>query len=499
MSERARTLMIQGTASGVGKSVLSAAFCRIFTRRGLRVRPFKAQNMSNNAAVTAEGAEIGRAQEVQARAARVAPDARMNPVLLKPLADTRSDVVLMGHGRPELARLPWHRRRDALWPAVTQSLDSLRSESDLVIIEGAGSPAETNLRATDIVNMAVARYAASPVLLVADIDRGGAFASLFGTWSLLENGDRDRIRGFLLNRFRGDATLLPPAPDDLRRRTGVPVLGVVPYVRNALPEEDAMALAPAGHGALSIAAVRFPHIANFDDLDPLAAERDVHVRWTDSPDDLADAAAIVLPGTRNTLNDLRWLWRTGLAAAVRARGIAATPVLGICGGYQMLGRSVEDPYDIEAGGRCDGIGLLDVTTTLERHKTTRWTDAEVSACAPRLRLAAGATLRGYEIRHGVTRLGPHATPWLCHDGEAIGALSAGDDRIVLGTSLHALFAHRGFRGAFLDMIHHPDMIRDRTNARDWDAHIDRELERWADVVERAVDITTIERVIESAG
>lgn len=485
----ARTLMVQGTASGVGKSLLSAAFCRIFARRGLRVRPFKAQNMSNNAAVTPDGAEIGRAQEVQARAARVTPDARMNPVLLKPLADTRSDVVLLGRSRPELARLRWHQRHGALWPVVAQALDSLRDEADLVVIEGAGSPAETNLRASDIVNMAVAQYAASPVLLVADIDRGGAFASLFGTWSLLDDADRSRIRGFILNRFRGDVSLLTPAPDDLAHRTGVPVLGVVPYVRHALPEEDATGLASAGRGTTVIAAVRFPHIANFDDLDPLAAEPGIHVRWTDSPDGLADVAAIVLPGTRNTLGDLRWLWRTGIATAVRARAAAATPVLGICGGYQMLGHRVDDPHHIEAGGSCDGLGLLDVATTLEPEKATRWTDAQVRASAPRLPLAAGTTVRGYEIRHGATRLGPEATAWLSRDGDVVGVLSGDADRLVLGTSLHALFTAPRFRVAFLARL------GQHASARDWDARIDRELECVADTVEQSVDIAAIERII----
>ena len=287
MAERpARTLMIQGTGSGVGKSLLTAALCRAYARRGVRVLPFKGQNMSNNAAVTASGGEIGRAQALQARAAGVEADVRMNPVLLKPLADTRSDVVVLGRSDPALAALPWHERKELLWPVVAGALDGLRAEADLVIIEGAGSPAETNLRESDIVNMAVARHAGSPVLLIADIDRGGAFASLYGTWALLEPEDRRMIRGFVLNRFRGDPALLAPAPADLERRTGVPTLGVVPWVRHDLPEEDATGLASRGAGTVTIAAVRLPHVANFDDLDPLAGEGGARVRWVDRPDAL---------------------------------------------------------------------------------------------------------------------------------------------------------------------------------------------------------------------
>jgi adenosylcobyric acid synthase len=282
MAERpAPTLMIQGTGSGVGKSLLTSALCRIYARRGLRVLPFKAQNMSNNAAVTAAGGEVARAQALQAQAARVEVDARMNPVLLKPLADMRSDVVVMGRSDPALSALAWHERKARLWPIVVDALASLRAEADLVVIEGAGSPAETNLRHSDIVNMAVARHAGSAVLLVADIDRGGAFAALYGTWALLEPEDRRLIRGFILNRFRGDASLIAPAPKELEGRTGVPTLGVVPFIRHCLPEEDATGLASGGAGSVTIAAVRLPHVANFDDLDPLAADGRLRVRWVD--------------------------------------------------------------------------------------------------------------------------------------------------------------------------------------------------------------------------
>jgi adenosylcobyric acid synthase len=491
MASAARLLMVQGTASGVGKSLLCTALCRIYARRGLRVRPFKAQNMSNNAAVTTERGEIGRAQWLQALAARVEPDVRMNPVLLKPLADTRSDVVVLGRSRAELAMLPWHARRDVLWPHVTRALDALRTDADVVVIEGAGSPAETNLRRSDIVNMAVARYAAAPVILAADIDRGGAFASLFGTWSLLEEADRALVRGFLLNRFRGDAALLHPAPDDLARRTGAPVVGIVPYVRHALPEEDALGMASSAHGDVVIAAIRLPHIANFDDLDPLAAEPGVCVRWVATPAELRAAQAIVLPGTRNTIDDLRWLWSSGLGAAVRARAAEGVAVLGICGGYQMLGGLVADPHGIEAGGTCHGLGLLDVRTTLAPDKRTCRTAAHVLAEVPGLPLPRGAAVRGYEIHHGVTR--GHATAWLAGEGGVLGAFRCDQGARVLGAYLHALFADDGFRAAFLAFI------GARGAGGAWEARLDAEIERVADAVEAGTDFRTLDRIVFGNG
>jgi adenosylcobyric acid synthase len=445
--------------------------------------------MSNNAAVTGSG-EIGRAQELQARAARVTPDARMNPVLLKPLADTRSDIVVMGKSQSDLARLPWHDRRAVLWPYVTRALAELRAEADLVVIEGAGSPAETNLRHSDIVNMAVARWALSPVLLAADIDRGGAFASLFGTWSLLSAEDRNHVCGFLLNRFRGDARLLAPAPADLTQRTGVPVLGVIPYVRHTLPQEDAMGLASSGAGDIRIVAIRFPHIANFDDLDPLAAESGVRVQWTDSPADLTGASAIVLPGTRNTIHDLDWLWRTGLGAAVRARASSGTPVLGICGGYQMLGVTVADPHGIEAGGTCPGLDLLDVHTVLEPVKETRWTDACVRCTVPGLPLGVGTDVRGYEIHHGATRAGPAAAPWLTADHGVLGATNANGRGVVFGAYLHALFADDSFRAAFIALA------GGNTEGDRWVSRLDTEIERIATAVQSSIDMSELDRIIE---
>ncbi|MEW5928948.1 MAG: cobyric acid synthase [Gemmatimonadota bacterium] len=485
----ARALMVQGTSSGAGKSLLTAALCRVYARRGVRVLPFKAQNMSNNAAVTPCGGEIGRAQALQARAAGVEPRPEMNPVLLKPLADTRSEVVVLGRRDPALTALPWTERKAALWETVRASLAAVRADAELVLIEGAGSPAEINL--PDVVNMRVAREAGAPVLLVADIDRGGAFAALFGTWALLPPEDRARIAGFVLNRFRGDASLLAPAPEVLRERTGVPTLGVVPWLRLDLPDEDAASVADRGAGgALDLAAVRLPHLANFDDLDPLAAEPGVRVRWTDRPEGLEGADAVVLPGTRNTTADLRWLWETGLAAAVRARAAAGTPVVGLCGGYQMLGARVADPLGLEGGGEVPGLALLDVHTVLAEAKTTRRARGVWECGSGPLAALRGTEAAGYEIHHGRTEPGPGAEVLMRIGGEPAGA-AAGP---VWGCYLHGVFADDALRAAWLGSLRAGMEPGGR-----WEAHLDRELDRLADAVEAALDMDAVDRLAGFGG
>jgi adenosylcobyric acid synthase len=481
----AATLMVQGTASGAGKSLLVAALCRIYARRGVRVLPFKAQNMSNNAAVTAAGDEIGRAQALQAQAAGVEPRVEMNPILIKPVTSSRAEIIVLGRRTPAITGLPPAERTAALWCVVRESLATLRGEADVVLIEGAGSPAEINL--CDTVNMAVAREAGAPVLLVADIDRGGAFASLYGTWALLPEEDRVHLAGFVLNKFRGDASLLSPGPEILREKTGVPTLGVVPYLRLDLPQEDAAVVPDRGTGSgVEIAAVHLPHLSNFDDLDPLAAEPGVRVRWVERSGDIETADAIVLPGTRNTTGDLRWLWEHGLAAAIRARAAAGVPVVGLCGGYQMLGHTVADPLQLEGGGTVAGLGLLDVQTELSEEKVTRQAEGRWTCGSGVLASLAGGEVTGYEIHHGRTKLGARAVPLLEVGGEVAGAVQGS----VWGCYLHGAFQDPALRAAWLGSLR-----VDVTPGTAWAVYIDRELDRLADAVERSLAMEVIDRLV----
>lgn len=425
-------LMVQGCTSHAGKSYLAAAFCRLLAEEGLRVAPFKAQNMSNNAGVTDDGRELGRAQIVQAAAARIAPQARMNPVLIKPEADTRSQVVVLGEADLAISQLPWRERRARLWPVVRDSLHSLLDEYDVVVIEGAGSPAEVNLRAGDIVNMAIALEVAAPVLLCCDIDRGGAFAHLLGTWHCLAAAERDLLAGFLLNRFRGDASLLAPGPAWLEEQTGVPTLGVIPWLDIPLPEEDGVALqGAAGDGGIAIVAL--PRIANLDEFASLGD----HARYVRGPAEVDAAAAIVIPGSKSTLADLDWLRTTGIAGAITRRAAAGVPVLGICGGLQMLGTSVRDPEGVEGGGEAEGLGLLELVTELRAGKTTR-----------RVRVAdseTGTELEGYEIHHGATVAGATAIPTLTGPDGLLGWRSGN----VRASYVHGLLEHPSYRDALL--------------------------------------------------
>jgi adenosylcobyric acid synthase len=453
--------MLQGTASGVGKSLLTAALCRIFARRGHRVAPFKAQNMALNAAVTADGGEIGRAQAAQAEAAGLPPTVDMNPILLKPEGDDRSQVVVRGAAIGSMSFEEYRRRRAQLLGVVADSLERLRRAHDLVLIEGAGSPAEINLAEGEIVNMCVARLADAPVLLVGDIDRGGVFAAFVGTMELLERADRARVAGFIVNKFRGDPALLGPGLSALLARTGVPVLGVVPYLDPLLvPAEDSQDLDHAessGPALLEVVVVRPPRIANFDDFEPLAREPGVRVRFARSRAGLEGADLIVLPGSKATLADLAWLRENGLAAAVQTAARRGTPVLGICGGYQMLGHALLDPHGVESAvASAPGLGLLPAVTTFAPIKRTTRVRARVTASAGPFAGAAGAALDAYEIHAGVTAVSGGLGPFLVteRNGEPVGELDGAmrPDGLVIGTYLHGLFASPELRRALLGAL-----------------------------------------------
>ncbi|MCY3568560.1 MAG: cobyric acid synthase [Chloroflexi bacterium] len=459
MNEPARVVMVQGTSSHAGKSILAAALCRIFAQEGYQVAPFKAQNMSLNSFVTPDGGEIGRSQAVQAAAAMVEPRVEMNPVLLKPEAEARSQVVVLGRPQARKSAREYYELKQQLWPTVTLALDTLRREFDIVVIEGAGSPAEINLKQHDIVNMRVARYADSPVLLVGDIDRGGVFAQIVGTMVLLEPEERALVTGHVINKFRGDPSLLTSGLHLLEEHTGAPAIGVLPYYFDIhVPEEDSLGLEV---GSLSteetlvdVAVMRLPHIANFDDFDPLRHEPGVRVRYVRRLEEFGDPDLVLIPGSKTTVEDLEWLRTQGLADRIVNARRAEVPVIGICAGFQMLGRKLHDPGGFESSRTVTrGLDMLPTSTTFHAEKVTHQVSARVRAGRGMLGRCDGAALTGYEIHMGVAAQESHAGPFQVETrsgrvaGSSDGALD--DDGLTLGTYMHGLFHNRALRRSVL--------------------------------------------------
>jgi len=534
--------MVQGTASSVGKSLIAAALCRIYTREGLRVLPFKSQNMSNNAVATLEGGEIGRAQALQAVACGVEPRVDMNPILLKPEGDTRSQVIVLGRPYKTLNAREYFFEKGILWKTATGALDRLRADCDLVVIEGAGSPAEINLNADEIVNMAIARYANSPVLLVGDINPGGVFAQFVGTLALLEPEERTLVRGLLVNKFRGDLGILEPGLVKLRNLTGLPILGVVPWMHEiGLAEEDGAILetgclqdcvAPRSgsgmdiHRTVDIAVIRFPRIANFDDLDALSLESGVSLRFVSEVGQLGMPDAVVLPGTKATLADLDWLRKSGLDLGLRWLASIGRSVLGICGGFQMMGETIDDFKGIEGRPRSErGLGLLPVRTSFSAGKNVRRVRGRIAPGSPWSGGPDGDfSVEGYEIHTGESFInGPplfelETTPdfggLFCDEGRS-SAANGEYDRFrlsvrggqeawqpdgtwaaggkILGTYIHGLFDLPEFRRgwlASLGVAGRPGRGITLSHARN--AAIDR----LADVVSTAIDRDTLRRIAD---
>ena len=477
-------LMVCGTASDVGKSSVVAGLCRVLHRRGVSVAPFKAQNMANNSYVTPAGHEIGRAQGVQALAAGAVPEVAMNPILLKPTGERTSQVVVMGRPAGHLDAAAYQAEKPALFDVVLDALADLRSRFDVVVLEGAGSPAEINLLHSDIVNLRLAAAAGVPAIVVGDIDRGGVFAAFYGTVALLPDDLRPLVRGFVVNKLRGDPALLAEGPADLERRCGVPTLGVLPYLHGVnLDAEDSLALpaaasaqggtvARAGGETLDVAVIRFPRIANFTDLDPLTMEPAVGVRFVDRPAALGRPDVVILPGTKATVSDFEWLRGRGLHTAIEACG---APVLGICGGYQMMGRTIAD--DVESKrGTVEGLGWLDAETTFEPTKVTR----------QRRGTALNQRVTGYQIHHGRVTA---ADPWITLD-DAYGAHPEGSrSGRFSGTTLHGLFEDDGFRAAFLGL---------QPSGVSFAAAREAQLDRLADMLEAHLDLAAIETLLKEA-
>ncbi|MGA6829012.1 cobyric acid synthase [Nitrospira sp. NS4] len=506
---RARALAVLGTGSDVGKSLLTSGLCRLFLRAGVRVAPFKAQNMSNNSYVTPDGNEIGRAQALQAQACGLDPDADMNPVLMKPESDRSAQIVVQGKVWGKAEARTYFQQRAELAERVRESYERLANRHELIVIEGAGSAAEMNLRDRDLANWSMVELADAQVVLVADIDRGGVFAQVIGTLDLLAPQERQRVIGIIINKFRGDATLFEDGVTFIEQRTGLPVIGVVPMLRDlVLDEEDSVEIERARHRAfapdrINIAVVLLPRMSNFTDFARLAAEEDVILRYVAEPRDLPGADIIVIPGTKNTIDDLRHLRQSGFSEAFRAHTARGGELLGICGGYQMLGRSIADPEEVESGGVAEGFGWLDVTTRMLPTKVTHLVEAQALHLDP----GTAGVVRGYYIHMGETERG-EARP--CFQVRPAGSpnysSSSWSDRLdgamnntgfIWGTYIHGVFDQPGFRRAWLNQVRRRkgwppinEEASDRVSRR-----FDRELDRWADHLAshlRQIDILRIQ-------
>ena len=496
-------LMILGTASHVGKSIITAGLGRIFADEGVRVAPFKAQNMSLNSAATPDGREIGRAQALQAEACRIPPSVDMNPVLIKPRSDTSSQVVLLGKVWGQVSAADYHTNRvEQLFPAVLQSYRRLASQYDLILLEGAGSPAEINLQEHDIVNLRMAHAAHASCILVGDIDRGGVFASLFGTLELLEPADRALFKGFVINKFRGDQSLLQPGVEMIERRIGLPCVGVIPYLHSlGLEEEDSVAMEhrrsvgriwdpvcadSSPHRALRIGVIAFPHMSNFTDFDALAAEPSVALAFVEHADDLSSADVVILPGTKQTLDDFEWLVKNGFSTRIEEHCSRRAPIVGVCGGFQMLGIKLSDPSGAENNGapaERNGLGLLSVQTVFSAEKIVRPISGELCDAAFAEGLWQDREFQGYEIhmgetyRNGATR--PFARISTVDGAQSLdGAMSPGG--LVFGSYVHGIFDNDRFRHGFLDWARSSLELAPAQHKAFVTAERDARMNRWAD-------------------
>ena len=482
----AKNIMIQGTMSNAGKSLLAAGLCRIFKQDGYRVAPFKSQNMALNSFITKTGAEMGRAQVVQAEAAGIEPDVRMNPILLKPTTDVGSQVIVNGQVQGNMRAMEYYRRKREFIPAVMEAYNSLAQEYDIIVIEGAGSPAEINLKATDIVNMGLAELVDAPVLLVGDIDRGGVFAQLYGTIALLEPQEQQRIKGTIVNKFRGDRAILQPGIDILEKICGVPVAGVIPYTHVDIDDEDSLSTrfhTGDGRKDIDIAVVKLPRISNFTDVSPLERFESVSVRYIERPDQLHQPDMILLPGTKSTIADLLWLRQSGLEAAICQQAARGCIVFGICGGYQMLGASVRDPLGVEAAGVTEikGMGLLPMDTVFQGEKVQQQTSGVFGEIPGVLHSLSGMKYTGYEIHMG--RSQQQLAP-LVNQGN------------VYGSYIHGIFDGAGIAQAIIgDLAARKGIDPGTLTVFDPERYKQEQYDKLADAVRGGLDMDFVYKVL----
>lgn len=514
----AKKIMIQGTMSNSGKSFLAAALCRIFAQDGCRTAPFKSQNMALNSYITEDGLEIGRAQAMQAEAAGIAPTVEMNPILLKPTSQMGSQVIIMGEVYGNLRAMDYYKRKTEFIPVIQKAFAKLEEQYDVIVLEGAGSPAEINLRENDIVNMGMAQMADAPVLLVGDIDRGGVFASLYGTVSLLEPEERARIKGLVINKFRGDVEILKPGLDMIEERLGIPVVGVIPMEQIDLDDEDSLAERLESRGMpgepdcqpiLDIAVIRLPHLSNFTDFNGLQQFPGVNVRYVDRASGLGAPDLVILPGTKNTMEDLKWLRERGLEAAlIRTTEEKDTPLVGICGGFQMLGQQLSDPEGAEgtAGSTMRGMGLLELETVFTMKKTRTRITGIMEQGFGTFSGGTRMTVEGYEIHMGETReiqteeaetektKKQKSDPaFRLSDGRMDGRIR--QDGLVFGTYLHGIFDNQVWTESLLSRLAQKKGLTLKSAAQSREAYRQQQYDKLADLVRNSLDMKAIGRIM----
>lgn len=483
----ADTIMLQGTMSNVGKSFLTAALCRIFRQDGYSAAPFKSQNMALNSYITADGLEIGRAQAMQAEAAGIEPSALMNPVLLKPTTDVGSQVIVNGRVRGNMKAAEYFRHKKELIPEIMEAYKKLSAEHDIIVIEGAGSPVELNLRSDDIVNMGLAKMTRSPVLLVGDIDRGGVFAQLIGTLMLLEEEERDMVKGLIVNQFRGDRKLFNDGISILEQRSGKPVTGVVPYIECSIEDEDSLShkLERKKSGFIDIAVIRLPKISNFTDLDVFEQYKDTAVRYVSSAAELGRPDLIIIPGTKSTIADMKWMRESGMETAVKSAVSAGVPVFGICGGYQLLGREISDPLGSECSGTVAGMGLLDSVTVFSSKKRQQRTTGRFLAAEGFFSCLSGAEFSGYEIHMGMTA--DCGAPLTSCGGSVSGNAA--------GCYIHGIFDSADVSGRLIRRLYESKGAVYSGQAEDRSSYRERQFDILADAVRRNIDMEAVYRIL----
>lgn len=495
----AKAIMVQGTMSNSGKSFLTAGLCRVFWQDGYRVAPFKSQNMALNSYITADGLEIGRAQAMQAEACNLAPTVDMNPILLKPTSQVGSQVIVNGEVRGNMRAMDYYRDKQQLIPDVMAAYERLSKEYDIIVIEGAGSPAEINLREHDIVNMGMAKMAKAPVILVGDIDRGGVFAALYGTIKLLEEDEQKMIRGLVVNKFRGDVEILKPGLKMIEEKTGIPVVGVVPMERLDLDDEDSLSerLLQTERGAgVDVAVIHLPHISNFTDFSAFERMEGVSLRYVQRPGNLGEPDLILLPGTKNTMDDLTWMRESGMEALILRQVEKGTPLIGICGGFQMMGEVMEDPYQVEHGGVMRGMGLLHMKTIFREAKTRTQIRGTMIEGAGLWTDFKGQEVTGYEIHMGTSEnLGGCKELIRLMDGR-VDAL-ANKDGSVMGSYLHGIFDTPGFAQMMIRALMAKKGMDFENYHFDLEAHKKAEYDKLADLVRRSLDMEQIYKILEA--